>query len=201
MRITTIILLLAFNILYSQKNQLPIRLYMESGIGNLIEKNWELYILIGNSYDTYKPYFGLKVTSDFPIMNDKLYAEYGLGMRYFQTFMGLKDYIPLNSMVKKNDHFTIQVPLKLNYKYEEFIFIAAGFENRFMVNSPPFSLQYKNRGYVLGFSGGVDLILKKKYIVGLDYYRDLTPTFQYNTDINIDYISQQFGLKLGYILK
>jgi hypothetical protein len=70
-----------------------------------------------------------------------------------------------------------------------------------MVNSPPFSLQYKNRGYVLGFSGGVDLILKKKYIVGLDYYRDLTPTFQYNTDINIDYISQQFGLKLGYILK
>jgi hypothetical protein len=101
MRITTIILLLAFNILYSQKNQLPIRLYMESGIGNLIEKNWELYILIGNSYDTYKPYFGLKVTSDFPIMNDKLYAEYGLGMRYFQTFMGLKDYIPLNSMVKK----------------------------------------------------------------------------------------------------
>ncbi len=212
------VLLLFFVIVFQSVSfgQIKYTIHANCGISNFIEKNNEPSVVVGNSY-TYLPSYTIGGEGLYVFNNSKMGIISGLNFSLFSSENHMPDDFfsqsgssfesPYTGEKKWNERFySLSVPIKVNYKLEKWLHFNAGLANTFHLKNENISGQ-KINVYTLNFVGGFDFLIKKKFVVGAMYYRDILPSMRLlksspKTDTyNIKYSVQQITVKIGYIIK
>jgi hypothetical protein len=189
--------------------QLRYDIHLDYGYSNFNERNKETSVQVGNYY-TKLPSYSIGCGLYVPFKETK-----------FQLLSGI-DFLSLASKNHMPDDFndpnytgpksweerfySLSIPLKLGYCFEKWININFGISNTFHVSKPDEMWDKRIINYTIGFSGGIDFLFKKKFILGCNYYRDIIPTAKLlqlpsKTDTyNISYSFELISIKIGYII-
>lgn len=190
-------------------SQIKFDIHANYGVSNFIEKNNELSVVTGNYY-TSLPSFTVGTEVLYSFNNSKFGIISGINISSFASENHMSD--DFNDPNYKgprswDERFnSLLVPLKLNYQFEEWIHLYAGFANTIHLTKPKDIILQKINNYTFNFTGGVDFIIKKKVIIGAMYYRDIRPTMLLlqappKPEIyNITYSIEQITVKIGYII-
>lgn len=189
--------------------QIQLEIYTNYGISNFKEKNNEFSVVMGNYY-TSLPSYSIGVEMLLPIKDSKLGAKSALAFSSFAAENHMPDDFvdPYYTGPRSWDErfYAISVPLKLNYKFENWLHINAGLSNTIILNEPKEIFIHKINRYTLNISSGVDFIIKKRFVVGLMYFRDIIPIMVSLIEPSkpdtwdIKYSVEQITLKIGYVL-
>jgi hypothetical protein len=180
--------------------------YAKGGLSNFIEKDEEESIKIANYY-TRMPSFNVGADVILPIFhkdssNFKFVAGLDFGYYSAQSNVPERWYSDpqWNGPIKWEDRFySLSIPVKLNFKFEKWIYLYGGLVNSFQLNTPKNLKDSKINRYSLSFTGGIDFIIMKRFITGASYYRNITPVMKYSDNCDIYYYVQQITVKVGYI--
>jgi len=139
----------------------------------------------------------------FPIEKKKIGIRTGLNIKTSNVKNKIEN-LDINMTPESwiESYYSIDIPIQVSYSFEKWVLFNLGVSNRFNIKHSKefkYGMQKEKRAYTIAFVGGVDFILKKKYILGINYYRDLS-TFIKLKEFDIYYGYQQVSLKLGYIL-
>lgn len=189
--------------------QLNYNFHVSYGFSNLRETNKETAVQVGNYY-TKLPSYSFGCGLYVPIKESK-----------FQLLSGI-DFLSLASKNHMPDDFntpgytgpksweerfySVSVPLCLSYKFERWISLNVGFTNTIHINEPENMTDKKINHYTIGFTGGVDFIIKKRYTIGVNYYRDIIPTAKLlqlpsnSETYKISFPFEQLNIRLGVLL-
>ncbi len=189
--------------------QLKFNIHANFGTSRFIEKNNEPAVVIGNYY-TSLPTYSVGFEALYPFGNSKLGLKSGLAFSSLAAENHMPDdfnnpsYTGPKSWAER--FYALSLPLKLNYKFEEWVHINMGLSNTIILNKPNEIFIQKINKYTLNFTGGFDFIIKQRIIIGASYYRDILPTMVRLKDTtnpeqyDIKYSIEQITLKVGYVL-
>lgn len=93
--------------------------------------------------------------------------------------------------------YQLLVPLKIKYDFEEWLTFYAGVSNVFFLKGQS---SLVNKTYTLRGELGADVLIKKRYMIGINGGYDLLPSGRFNNeDIYLHYYN--LSLKIGMLLK
>jgi len=189
--------------------QIKFGIHANYGISKFIEKNNEPSVVIGNYY-TSLPSYTVGSEALYFFNNSKFGIVSGLNFASFASENHMPDDFNdpnyTGQLKWKENFYSLSLPLKVNYKFEEWVHINAGLSNTLILNEPDEIFIQKINKYTLNFTGGIDFIIKQRIIIGASYYRDILPTMERLKEppkpetYNIKYSIEQITIKLGYIL-
>lgn len=188
--------------------QIKFSIYGNYGISKFIEKNNEPTVIIGNYY-TSLPSFSIGADALYSFDNSKFGIISGLDFSSFAAENHMPDDFnyPSYTGPKSWDErlYALSLPIKLNFKYEEWAHINVGLSNTFILNEPNEITINKINHYTLNFIGGFEFVIKQRFKIGASYYRDILPTMvclkgSSNPEAyNINYFVEQFTVKIGFV--
>lgn len=187
--------------------QIEFSVYGNYGLSNFIEKNSET-IVVGNYYNKL-PSYSLGGEMLYSFSNSNLGLISGLNYSSF----GAENHMPddfvdpnyTGSRSWEERFYSLSLPLKANYTIEEWVRLNAGLVNTIHLSKPTDLTTKKMNTYTLSFAGGVDFIIKRRFIIGAMYYRDILPTMLLlkappkPETYDIKYSIEQYSIKIGYI--
>jgi hypothetical protein len=176
--------------------------HVAAGYSNFIEKNKESSVQPANAYFK-RPAYALGAEVAYTIFTTKFQAASGLDFESFAAENRIPDNYPLpanyTGQTRWDERFyALSVPVKVNYKFEEWLRLNVGVVNTFLVKTPDEAWNKGINRYVLGFTGGLDFIIKKHFTVGASYYKDLKPLMKWS-DFDVFYYRQEICVKVGYL--
>jgi len=189
--------------------QLNYDFHVSYGFSILKEINKEASVQVGNYY-TKLPSYSFGCGLYLPIKETKFQILSGINF----LSLAAKNHMPDNfnnpgntgPMSWEERFYSLNVPINLSYKFERWVFLNGGFSNTIHLNKPENMSDKKINHYIIGFSGGVNFLIKKRLTLGVNYYRDIIPTAKLlqlpsKTDTyKISYSFEEVTLKIGYIL-
>ena len=194
---TSILTLLFFSLFsYSQNSY---EFYTRIGASNFNEVNYSEYDIVGNSFDYAFSYNigGLYVKS----FSDETYkVKTGIVYSSIATKMGVKKEFQIdgfNTSTSVLKYEALIIPMEFSYAFETWMLINVGVDNKFIVKQPKF---IDGNKYALSFNGGVDFKIYNNYLVGINYNHDITPMWK-QKGLDISYYSNQFSVKIAYLLR
>lgn len=201
-----VLMLLLPNLVTAQIN---FGIHANFGFSKFIEKNREPAVVVGNYYTTL-PSFSIGLDALYSFNNTKFGFITGMNISSFASENNMPDDFddPSYTGARSWDErfYTLSLPLKVNYKFEEWVHINAGLSNTLILNEPKEIFIQKINKYTLNFTGGVDFIIKQRFLIGATYYRDILPTMIRLKDksnpetYDIKYSIEQITLKIGFKL-
>ncbi len=212
LRINTLLLFFVITFHTVSFAQIKYSVHANCGISNFIEKNKEPSLITANRY-TRLPSFTVGTEGLYTFNNSKIGIISGVNISLFASENHMPDDFEVppfsppytGPMEWKEKLYSLSIPLKLNYNFEEWLHFNAGFANTFHLKNDNISAKKINI-YTLSFVGGFDFVIKKKFTIGAMYYRDILPSMKLlkplsNTEtFNIKYSIEQITLKIGYII-
>lgn len=193
--------------------QIKFTVYGKCGISNFIEKNNEPSIVVANNY-THLPSYTIGAEGLYTFNNTKIGMISGINFSLFSAQNHIPDDFfnnqtplipPYTGPMEWNERFySLSIPVKVNYKFEEWLHLNAGFANTFHLKNDKISK--KTNIYTLNFVGGFDFVIKKKFVFGIMYYRDILPSMRLlklpsKTEThNVKYFVEQITVKIGYVI-
>lgn len=163
-------------------------------------------------YENYTPFnyesalgVSLGVELSYPIINDNFKIISGINFDLFNVKNKQPESIDIDEIPKNwNERFySIDVPVKVGYAFEEWLYINMGISNNFNIyHSDEFTYGYSKsiRPYTLSLLLGADATINKKYIVGLLYDRNISTFIKHNEE-DTYFGFEVIGIRIGYSLK
>jgi len=186
--------------------QMRYGVYVKGGASNFIERDYEGGKNMANYY-TFLPSYNLGADVIFPffkadLSNFQFITGLDFGMYEAQSNVPERWYSqpewvgPIKWDMRL---YSLSVPLKLNFRFEEWVHVYGGVVNTFNVASNK-EMGYRIiRPYTLNFTGGVDFLIYDRFVIGASYYRNLTHAWKYFSGVDIFFYVQQFSVKIGYV--
>jgi len=194
-----LIFLLGYTIITNSQNN-SFEFYAKIGMSNHHEQNNETNFIVANGYE-YAPSYGIGGLVVKAFKDDTFKIKTGLEFTSIATKGVPKDDMSFPDGYTFEEYtYRINlgvVPLRFSYAFEKWWYINLGLDNKFLLSK---KTAYNVSTYTLGGAAGFDFLIKKNYLVGLNYNRDLTPQRGLK-DSDVDYFTDQISLKLSYILK
>lgn len=181
--------------------QIRYGVHLTGGFSNIIEKNYSKpYVSIANYY-TALPAYGVGVDIIIPISDTNFHINTGFDFGSFAA----KNNIPEHwkPSISNPDGWTerfyyVSLPVEIGFRFEKWVHVHAGIANKFQLNKPKETGQDMNR-YTPDITGGVDFLVKNRFVIGASYSRNLTSVMKSNHSDKISYFVQQAVLKIGYV--
>lgn len=214
MQITLKHLLIAYSILLSiqSNSQIKKEVYTNLGVSHLAIVSLDPIIqdfMFPFDYN-YAPSFTLGGSLIKPILNDKFIVKAGLELNTNAIVIRNKHGGTLEGFLKKYEgkkvrFYNISVPIQMGYTFEKYLHFNLGLTNNFhllnndkiTIGDHTFKTIDKMRVYSLGYLAGFDFTIKKKYNIGLNYQRDITPSLK-DPISDIYHYFDQINVRIGY---
>lgn len=186
--------------------QLSYDVYVTAGRSSFKEVDNEPYITMGNTYAA-KMSYALGTDISYRINGSSFVAVTGLMFSSVsaENSSNISPNTPgfVGKEAWRETRYSIGVPVKAAFLFEEWCTLSAGVMNNFYLNKPDEMWDKELKTYTLGLVGGVDFLVKQKYIIGFQYQRDLdlmakAKNVTTGESYKIGYYVQQFSVKLGY---
>lgn len=174
------------------------------GISSFLETvDINSYIMTAYSYSRGHSY-GITYATDYRFPEKRFTVGSGLAVNYFSTILEQKEDSTLGALAYKNIEYkySVSVPFRVQFLFEEWIVFGAGLSNSISLYANPENNQMTKyeKIYTLGYTANIDFYIAKKIIVGLGYYKDLTPSFDTGS-LGLNYFWEQISFKVGYVIK
>ncbi len=192
-------------------SQIKFEIHANCGASNFIEKSKEEFV-VTNNYYTYQPSYMVGTECLYNFKSSRFGIISGLNFISFGAKNHMKDLTPspfappYTEPTEWNERvYALSIPLKLNYQFEKWIYINAGFANTLNIIKDKKIVYKKVNFYTLNFVAGFDFIIRKRFIIGAMYHRDILPTMNGiklspEETLKIKYNIEQITVKIGYVI-
>lgn len=192
-------------------SQLKYEIYSNCGVSKFFVENKDENIDLIESYDWHTS-FSLGANTFLKFKNTNITMSVGMDYTQFSSKNGYGEEYDEDFGELKNWTETVHIlrfPVQIGYITPDGFFIRGGITNNIFLKKNDYLYFTKVNKYYLGGIINLDYIIKNRFIIGVEIYKDLTPlgkqkdfgNFNKNSDV-LDISSKclRTSLSIGYLL-